>query len=89
MFLCLDYVRYSVELAQEYVNLGKVQKATNIYSHTWSTMKNLHISDETRVIFFLRYSESHVAVGNVLNRYLFSLLQTPTRADPEQLRVIL
>ncbi|KAI0089987.1 peptidase family C50-domain-containing protein [Irpex rosettiformis] len=61
-----DYVRFSTELAHEYVNLGKTNKAANIYSHTWNAINTLQVSDETRVLFLLRYSESLIAMGNVL-----------------------
>ena len=49
-----DYVRFSIELAHEYVNLGKTNKAANIYNHTWNAMSTLDVSNETRVLFLLR-----------------------------------
>ena len=61
-----DYVRFSIELAHEYVNLGKTNKAANIYNHTWNAMSSLDVSNETRVLFLLRYSESLIAMGSVL-----------------------
>ncbi|KAI0700451.1 peptidase family C50-domain-containing protein [Cytidiella melzeri] len=61
-----DYVQFSTELAHEYVNLGKTGKAANIYNLTWNAMNNLRVTEETRVLFLLRYSESLIAMGNVL-----------------------
>ena len=63
-----DYVKFSTELAHEYVNLGKTARAASIYGHTWTSMDTLRISRESRVYFLLRYAESLIAVGNVLKR---------------------
>ena len=63
-----DFVKISVDLAHEYVKLGKTEKGGNIYKHTLSVVKNLALSREARVLFFLRYSESLAITGNVLKR---------------------
>ncbi|KAI0344016.1 hypothetical protein BDW22DRAFT_1114942 [Trametopsis cervina] len=61
-----DYISFSTDLAHEYVNLGKTGKAASIYTHTWSAMDNMNVSQGARVMFLLRYSESLIAVGNIL-----------------------
>ena len=58
----------SIELAHEYVNLGKLAKAGNIYHNTMNIAKKVPLSEETRVLLLLRYSESQAAAGNVLKR---------------------
>jgi separase len=60
----------SIELAQEYVNLGKLEKAGNIYNNTVNLAKKVSLSEEIRVLLLLRYSESQAASGNVLKRYV-------------------
>ena len=68
MLFLTDYVKFSSELAHEYVNLGKTGKAASIYAHTWTAINNLRVSEETRVLFLLRYSESLISTGNILKR---------------------
>ena len=69
LIVFLDFVKISVDLAHEYVKLGKRQKAVNIYKHTLSTVKDVDIALETRVLYLLRYTESLASTGNMLKRY--------------------
>ena len=59
----------SVELAQEYVNLGKLTKAGNIYLAATNLAKKVLLSEETRVMLSLRFAEAQAASGNVLKRF--------------------
>lgn len=63
------YITASVNLAQEYVKLGKTGKASAIYGQTLIAIRNGGPSDEVRTVFLLRYSESLATVTNVLRRY--------------------
>jgi separase len=74
--LDIDYVRISVDLAHEYVKLGRLGKASLLYSQTLSTAKNSRVSEQTRVFFFLRFAESSAIVGNVLQRYSVQLFSS-------------
>jgi separase len=73
-----EYMQFSTELAHEYVNLGKTAKAANLYTVSWNMMNNLNVSEETRAMFLLRYSESLVATGNILKRCIFSRYHSNT-----------
>ena len=64
----IDFVRLSVDLAHEYVKLGKTKKGAAIYKHTLGVVKSLSWSEETRVLYLLRYSESLASTGDVLKR---------------------
>ncbi|KAJ3553303.1 hypothetical protein NM688_g3687 [Phlebia brevispora] len=61
-----DFVKISVDLAHEYVKLGKTEKGANVYKHTLNMVKGLPLSEETRVLYLLRYSESLAVTGNIL-----------------------
>ncbi|GJE92064.1 cysteine peptidase C50 [Phanerochaete sordida] len=61
-----DYVSVSSDLAQEYINLGKLAKAGNVLHSAINLSKRVRLSDETQVLLHLRYAECHAAAGNVL-----------------------
>ena len=63
-----DYILASVDLAHEYVKLGKTGKASTIYGQALTAVRSAEPSDEVRMIFLLRYSESLAIVNNVLRR---------------------
>lgn len=63
------YLAASVDLAHEYVKLGKTGKASIIYGQALIAVRNGEPSDEIRTSFLLRYSESLATVNNVLRRY--------------------
>ena len=62
----IEYVQASIDLAAEYVKLGKTKRAENVYAHVYNTAKNAFIRDETKVLYYLRYAELFGTVGNVL-----------------------
>ena len=64
----IDFVRLSVDLAHEYVKLGKTKKGAAIYKHTLGVVKSLSWSEETKMLYLLRYSESLASTGDVLKR---------------------
>lgn len=65
-----DYVQASMDLATEYVKLGKTQRAANIYAHVYNVAKNAYVREETRVLYYLRYAELFATMGNVLKGYV-------------------
>lgn len=67
----LDYVVTSVELAQEYVNLGKLGKAGTIYHNVTNLATKIPLSDETRLLLSLRYAECQAAAGNILKASVY------------------
>jgi separase len=58
----------SVDLAHEYVKLGKTAKVSTIYEQALIAIRNGGPSDEIRTIFLLRYAESLAIVNNVFRR---------------------
>ncbi|ETW77792.1 hypothetical protein HETIRDRAFT_245334, partial [Heterobasidion irregulare TC 32-1] len=60
------YIKASIDLAHEYVKLGKTAKAGVIYSNALSSVRRQSTSDEVRILFFLRFSESLAVTGNVV-----------------------
>lgn len=66
-----DYVVLSIELAQEYVNLGKLGKAANIYHSLTTLAQKVVLPAETRVLLSLRFAESQAVAGNVLKRFAY------------------
>ncbi|EKM60615.1 uncharacterized protein PHACADRAFT_203784 [Phanerochaete carnosa HHB-10118-sp] len=61
-----DYATISSDLAQEYINLGKLAKAGNVLHGAINLAKRAKLSEETQVLLQLRYAECHAAAGNVL-----------------------
>lgn len=59
----------SIDLAHEYVKLGKMAKASAIYGQTLIVIRNNEASAEVRTLFLLRYSESLALVNNISRRY--------------------
>ncbi|KAG6902753.1 hypothetical protein C0995_011901 [Termitomyces sp. Mi166 len=54
----LRHITSSVDLACEYAKLGKVRRATTIFSATLDTVRSRQASVEASVYFYLRYAES-------------------------------
>ena len=59
----------SIDLAHEYVKLGKTAKANTIYGQTLSVVRNNEPAAEVRTLFLLHYSESLALMNNVLRRW--------------------
>jgi separase len=64
----VGYITASVDLAHEYVKLGKTAKASTVYGQALIAIRNGGPSDEIRTTFLLRYAESLAIVNNVLRR---------------------
>lgn len=58
----------SIDLAHEYVKLGKTGKASNLFGQALTAVRNGQVSDEIRTAFLLRYSESLATVCNIHHR---------------------
>lgn len=67
-----EYLMTSIELAYEYSQLGRANKALSIYSHALQTAGN-GSDPEIRALLYLRYAESLAAAGQVLQRFGVSL----------------
>ncbi|KAG6920238.1 hypothetical protein DXG01_005007 [Tephrocybe rancida] len=59
------YIISSVDLAYEYVKLGKMRRATTIFVRIVENVNSGKASPEASAYFFLRYAESLVATENV------------------------
>ncbi|TFY60535.1 hypothetical protein EVJ58_g5088 [Rhodofomes roseus] len=62
---CREYLATSIELAYEYSQLGRANKALSIYSHALQTPRT-ESDSEIRALLYLRYAESLAAAGQVL-----------------------
>ncbi|KAJ7632765.1 cysteine peptidase C50 [Roridomyces roridus] len=51
------YVNSSVELALEYIKLGKIKPATVLFNRTLSTVSEGEVADEVRVMYYLGFAE--------------------------------
>ncbi|KAL4242854.1 hypothetical protein ABKN59_011524 [Abortiporus biennis] len=61
-----QFIQVSIDLASEYVKLGKTERASSIYNHALPTVKNaIGMTEETIVVYYLRFSELLGTVGNV------------------------
>ena len=62
------YITASIDLAHEYVALGKMRRASSIFSQALEVVRGRHASPEVAVRFLLRYSESLAMVEEVSKR---------------------
>lgn len=64
----LVYIWVCVDLAHEYVKLGRLEKASLVYNSTLPVAQNpsISISEEARVFFYLRFAESLAMAGSIL-----------------------
>ncbi|TFK48944.1 hypothetical protein OE88DRAFT_1737166 [Heliocybe sulcata] len=60
------YVKACVDLAHEYVKLGKIRKAGRIYGQALTVVRSQQASEEAAILFLLRYAESLALADNVL-----------------------
>ena len=51
------YIAASIDLAHEYVVLGKMRRASSIFNQALEVVRGKHASSEISVRFLLRYSE--------------------------------
>ncbi|KAL6306065.1 peptidase family C50-domain-containing protein [Sparassis latifolia] len=61
-----EFIMASLELAHEYVKLGRARKAASVYNQALASVRSGEASPEVRVMFLLRYAEALAAAGNVL-----------------------
>ncbi|KAF8212071.1 peptidase family C50-domain-containing protein [Mycena galopus ATCC 62051] len=52
------YISVCIELALEYMKLGKVTRATALFNYTLNAVKSGKVSDDVCVMFYLRHAES-------------------------------
>lgn len=57
-----------MDLAHEYVILGKSKRAATIFNRVLSAVKSNKVSDEVCVSFFLRFAESLALAEDVPRR---------------------
>lgn len=62
------YIAASIDLAHEYVALGKMRRASAIFSQALEVVRGRHTLPEVAVRFLLRYSESLAMVEEVSKR---------------------
>ncbi|KAG2136721.1 peptidase family C50-domain-containing protein [Suillus clintonianus] len=60
------YIIICVDLASEYVKLGKTKRANSIFARSSAVMKSSDVSDEVRISYLLRYAEILALGNNVL-----------------------
>ncbi|KAI9438648.1 peptidase family C50-domain-containing protein [Lactarius indigo] len=60
-----EFVQLSVQLAHEYVKLGKLRDAGVVYKRSLSPTHVQTVSNETRVVLLLRHAESLIKIGDV------------------------
>ncbi|KAH9026737.1 peptidase family C50-domain-containing protein [Lactarius pseudohatsudake] len=61
-----EFVQLSVQLAHEYVKLGKLRDAGLVYKRSLSSTHVQTVSNETRVVLLLRHAESLIKIGDKL-----------------------
>ncbi|EPQ52368.1 hypothetical protein GLOTRDRAFT_80657 [Gloeophyllum trabeum ATCC 11539] len=60
------YVKACIDLAHEYVKLGKIEKAGKIYGQALTVVRSKQTSEEAAIFFLLRYAESLAVSDNIL-----------------------
>jgi separase len=61
----VEFVQLSIQLAHEYVKLGKLRDAGGVYKRSLSSTHIQTVSNETRVVLLLRHAESLIKIGDV------------------------
>jgi hypothetical protein len=60
-----EFVQFSIQLAHEYVKLGKLREAGGIYKRSLNPTRTQTVSNETRVVLLLGHAESLTKNGDV------------------------
>ena len=68
LFCMSDYLVASMELAHQFVKLGKVRRAVSIYSQALSKTRNTNVSAELGVHLLLRHAEALAMLDNISKR---------------------
>lgn len=64
-----DYINVCIELALEYMKLGKTKRATALFNHTLTAVKSGKASEDVCVMFYLRHAESLALAEDISKRY--------------------
>ncbi|KAF9445711.1 hypothetical protein P691DRAFT_734529 [Macrolepiota fuliginosa MF-IS2] len=59
------YISASLDLAHEYMKIGKTRRATSIFNQALESVSAGHVSDEIGAIFLLRFAESLALIDNI------------------------
>ncbi|KAJ3567488.1 hypothetical protein NP233_g6332 [Leucocoprinus birnbaumii] len=60
-----SYITASLDLAHEYMRIGKTRRATAIFTQALETVRGGHVSEETSALFLLRFAESLALIENI------------------------
>jgi len=63
-----DFVQFSIQLAHEYVKLGKLTEASGVYKRSLNPTQLQTVSSDTRVVLRLRHAESLTRIGDIDQR---------------------
>ena len=63
-----EFVQFSIQLAHEYVKLGKLREAGGVYKRSLNPTQIQTVSSDTRVVLLLRHAESLTKIGDVDQR---------------------
>jgi separase len=63
-----EFIRFSIQMAHEYVKLGKLRDAGVIYKRSLNPTQIQTASNDTRVILLLRHAQSLTKIGDVGQR---------------------
>jgi separase len=63
-----EFVQLSIQLAHEYVKLGKLREAKRVYTRSLDSTQTQALSNETRVVLLLRHAESLTKIGDIDQR---------------------
>lgn len=66
----LDCMSASIELAHEYVKLGRRKRAGIIFSQCLEYVKSDRLPDEICALFYLRFAEALALAGDIPRRFV-------------------
>ncbi|TBU57165.1 peptidase family C50-domain-containing protein [Dichomitus squalens] len=75
------YVSLTIDIAHEYVKLGRAEKAASILAHVLPAVRSGSLSPDVVVVLLLRYSEALAASGEVLKASMTYCDAVATAAD--------
>ncbi|KAK2461139.1 hypothetical protein APHAL10511_006666 [Amanita phalloides] len=59
------YISASIDLAHEYVKLGKLRRASAVFNHALNSVRSGQVSDDVCSLFLLRYAEALAVLEDV------------------------
>ena len=63
------YISASIDLAHEYVKLGKLRRASAVFNHALNAVRSGQVSDDVCSLFLLRYAEALAVLEDIPQRY--------------------